>query len=146
MRKIPFKEFKRIYSRMPRLCVEVILKDRRGLLLTRRTIDPANGYWHTPGGTVLKGESLAQTVQRVAHDELGRSVKIKKMLGVIEYHSFKNHYSQDISIAFLVENKSAKTFDLDSHADAYGFFKVIPRKTIKEQRDFCCKHLNMRAK
>ena len=145
MKRIPFKEFKKIYSRVPRLCVEVILKDSRGILLTRRTIEPANGKWHTPGGTVIKGENLRHAVKRVAKEELGLKIDVMNMLGVIEYGSFRNHYSQDISIAFLVKSISKRPPMLDGHADKYGFFADVPANTIKEQKEFLVRELGMKT-
>ena len=145
IQRIPFTEFKKIYSRVPRLCVEVVLVSENKILLTKRSIPPAIGQWHTPGGTVLKGETLEMTVKRVAKEELGVSVKVVKFLGVIEYKSFINHYSQDISLPFLVETKSKKTIKLDGHADKYDFFKEIPRNTIKELKDYYLKNLGIRS-
>lgn len=137
IKRLPFKQFKQIYSTVPRLCVEVILLNKdKELLLIRRTIKPHSGKWHTPGGTVLRGESLTDTVKRVAHEELGIKVKVGKQLGIIEYESLKYHYSQDISVAFLVEQVGSQTFDLDGHADKFGWFKKIPTNTIPEQKRF----------
>lgn len=121
--------------------MELILIENKKILLVRRTIAPAAGLWHTPGGTVLKGETLGDTVRRVAKEETGSNVRVKEMLGVIEYHSFKNHYSQDISIAFLAERKKHGQIDLDGHADKYEFFSIIPKNTIAEQKEFLHKHL-----
>jgi colanic acid biosynthesis protein WcaH len=142
--RIPFREFKKIYSRVPRLCVEVVLMRVKSLLLIRRTIAPAIGQWHTPGGTVLKGEDLKQAVQRVAFEELGVSVRVLKFIGVIEYKSYINHYSQDISLAFMVKAKSTKKFDLDGHADKYGFFSELPKNTIHDQKEFYKKQINIK--
>lgn len=125
--------------------MEVILIENKKVLLIRRTIAPAIGLWHTPGGTVLKGESLGDTVRRVAKEEIGADVKLLEMLGVIEYRSFKNHYSQDISIAFLVKRKKIGSIKLDGHADKCDFFEHIPANTIKEQKDFLKSHLNFLA-
>ena len=144
VKKIPFQEFKRIYSKVPRLCVEVVVMRKKSLLLIRRTIAPAVGQWHTPGGTVLKGEDLHQAVQRVAHEELGISAKIIKFLGVIEYKSYVNHYSQDISLAFLVKSKTKRKFNLDGHADRYDFFSKIPKNTIPEQKEFYSRNLKIK--
>ena len=143
VRKIPLKEFKAIYSRVPRLCFEVVLKDNRGLLLIRRTIQPAMGKWHTPGGTVLKYEDLRQAVRRVAREEVGMKVDVGRMLGVIEYKSYRNHYSQDISVVFSVKGKRRATPVVDEHADSFSFFKSLPRNMIKEQKAFYSLHLNM---
>ena len=147
VKRIPFKQFKKIYSHVPRLCVEVVLKSKKGLLLIRRTIKPAGGQWHTPGGTVLKGERLEETVKRVALEELGARVIVKKFLGVVEYTSYANHYSQDISLAFEVSvegGKIPKRFVLDGHADKYGFFLEIPANTIKDQKNFYAERLKMK--
>lgn len=119
--------------------------NKNKILMTRRSIAPAIGQWHTPGGTVLKGETLEMTVKRVAKEELGVSVKVVKFLGVIEYKSFINHYSQDISLPFLVETRDKRNFKLDGHADKYNFFKEIPRNTIKEQKDCYFKNLGIKS-
>lgn len=145
VKKIPFKEFKKIYSRVPRLCVEVVLMKRRSLLLTKRIIEPAVGQWHTPGGTVLKGETLEQAIKRVTFEELGVNVSISKFLGVIEYTSYVNHYSQDISLAFMVKTKHKKEFNLDDHADKCDFFSVLPKNTIVDQKTFYAKTLGMKS-
>lgn len=145
IQKIPFPEFKKIYSRVPRLCVEVVLMRNNKILLTKRNIAPAIGQWHTPGGTVLKGEDLEMTVKRVAQEELGIPVRVLKFLGVIEYKSFINHYSQDISLPFLVSTNSKKPFNLDGHADKCDFFTEIPKNTIKEQKEFYSKNLGIKT-
>jgi ADP-ribose pyrophosphatase YjhB (NUDIX family) len=145
VKRIPFPEFKEIYSRVPRLCVEVVLMRNDSILLIRRTIEPAIGQWHTPGGTVLKGENLEQAVIRVAREELGVRVKVGKFLGIIEYKSYTNHYSQDISLVFTVKARSFKEIDLDGHADKYGFFSEIPKNTIKDQKEFYNEALRIRV-
>jgi ADP-ribose pyrophosphatase YjhB (NUDIX family) len=70
-KKLPLKEFKYIYQRVPRLCVEVIVKTSKGVLLTLRDIPPFQGYWHLPGGTVLLGESLEAAIKRITNEETG---------------------------------------------------------------------------
>ena len=143
VKRIPFKEFKSIYSKVPRLCVEVVLIEKEGVLLIRRTIEPAIGEWHTPGGTVLKNEHLEEAVKRVAREEIGLEVSVERMLGIIEYVSYKNHFSQDISIAFLVKNISEKVPHTDEHADKFAFFSVLPQKMIKDQKVFYKKVLSL---
>ncbi|HRH26314.1 MAG TPA: NUDIX hydrolase [Candidatus Paceibacterota bacterium] len=143
VQRIPFEEFKAIYSRVPRLCVEIVYVHKKSILLIRRTIHPGMGLWHTPGGTVLKGEDLKQAVKRVAKEELGIVPKIEKFLGIIEYKSYLNHYSQDISLAFLVSSKKTSNFNLDGHADKYEFFKGLPKNTIKEQKEFYSRHFKL---
>ena len=144
--RIPFPEFKKIYSRVPRLCVEVVMKNKKGILLVRRTIEPAVGKWHTPGGTVLKREDLHDTVKRVAKEELGLHVVVERLLGVIEYKSYRNHYSQDISVAFLVKNKTGKLPRVDADADKVAYFDILPKNMIPEQKAFYRQKLGMKCR
>lgn len=45
------QEFDDIYSKVPRLTVEIIVTNsERALLLTKRAIEPCKGQWHLPGG------------------------------------------------------------------------------------------------
>ena len=78
VKKLPYKTFKAIYSKVPRLCVEVVLLTQGGVILTKRSIPPEQGKWHIPGGTVLKNENLEQAVKRVALEELGVKITVKK--------------------------------------------------------------------
>ncbi|MBI2057057.1 NUDIX hydrolase [Candidatus Pacearchaeota archaeon] len=74
-RKISQKKFSWIYSQVPRLCVEVILKTKDGVLLTKRLIPPSKGRWHFPGSGVLFGETLKQAVKRTAKEEINLNVE-----------------------------------------------------------------------
>lgn len=146
IKDISSKEFKSIYSRVPRLCVEVIIQTQDGILLTKRAITPCKGEWHTPGGTVIKGERLEQTVKRVAKAELGLKIRIKEILGVIEYTDIKNYFGHAISIAFLAEPISRHRIKLDYQASEFGFFKKMPPHTIKDQKRFLEKFLKRKTK
>lgn len=98
--KLPKEVFDEIYSKVPRLCVEVLIltNDKEGdgesiaesskgrIVLSKRLIEPFKGMWHIPGGTVQYGEKLCDVVHRIAEEELG--VKLGAMLdriGIIEY-------------------------------------------------------------
>src|SRR5581483_5588422 len=87
---LPKHEFDWIFSRVPRLTVEVVITaPSRGVLLSLREIEPCRGMWHLPGGTVRFGEPATEAVVRVARDELGLDVEVGPLLGYIEYPS---HY------------------------------------------------------
>ena len=82
---LPKDEFDRIFARVPRLTVEVLMSsDERGVLLALRDVDPCRGMWNLPGGTVRFGERLVDAVRRVAADELGISVRVGPLVGYIE--------------------------------------------------------------
>ena len=125
--------------------LSIIVQRRGKVLLTKRAIIPAKGQWHIPGGTVLMGERLIDTAKRAAKEELGIKVKIKKILGVIEYPSFKkDYYGQNIGIAFLA-SPITENIKIDNNADEYSFFNVIPKNTIIEQKKFLNKYLKLKT-
>lgn len=138
-KKLPYKEFKNIYSKVPRLCVDLVIAEKDGaILLSKRDIPPEKGWWHFPGGTVLMGETLEDTIQRVAMEELNTKVKTIKLLGIHEYTDGSG-LGYPISAAFQVEpldqavgGKQAKTI---------GYFTQIPRKTLPEVKKFIKKYL-----
>lgn len=143
---IPFKEFKKIYSRVPRLCVSLMLIERGKILLTRRSIPPEQGMWHVPGGTVLFGESLVQAIKGVAKDELGLEVTPGKMVGVIEYGPWLNHYTHDFDIAFLIKKKNlSSTIGSIRQGHEYRFFKTLPKNTITAQKKFLIANLKFKS-
>ena len=73
---LPQDEFDWIFSRVPRLTVEVVMASSdRGVLLALRDFGPCKGLWHLPGGTVRFGEPVTGAVRRVALDELGLTVR-----------------------------------------------------------------------
>jgi len=139
VKRLPFKEYKKIYSTVPRLCVEVVLLTNKGIALTKRDIPPAIGKWHIPGGTVLKGENLEKAVKRLAKEELEENVEVQKMLGVIEYN-FTKYFDQPVGIAFLVKLKDKSS--PNSKDKKYKLFKDMPQNMIKTQRDFIINHKN----
>ena len=53
------EEFRSIYSKVPRLCVEVIIKTSGGIVLSLRKLPSWHGKWHIPGGTVYYKEKVA---------------------------------------------------------------------------------------
>ena len=133
---LPEAEFRDIYRRVPRLTVEVVIADSRGLLLTRRDIEPCRGLWHLPGGTVLFGERLAGAVVRVARRELGVEVSDSIQLGCIEYPShFEHGLDHPVGIAFRVTGYSGD-LRISSEASAHGWFRRLPAAMHEDQIQF----------
>ena len=52
------EEFYSIYSKVPRLALDVVIRSDEGILLSLRAIEPHKGLWHLPGGTVYRGETI----------------------------------------------------------------------------------------
>lgn len=128
---------------MPRLCVEVVIKDPKGIVLSKREIPPALGKWHIPGGTVFFGESLEEAAVRVAERELGLKIQVRKVLGVIEYPLFEDG-THSVGVALLCAADSGKLRG-SSEAKEVGFFNFIPENTIAEQAVFLKRHRLVRV-
>lgn len=131
---LPTKEFFSIYKKVTRLCVEIIIKTSKGVLLSKRAIQPAKGRWHFPGGTVYFGETLKRAVQRIALQETGLHVSVKKLLGTIEAYK-RDGFGWPISIAFLVTPRGG-TLKGDWQTTELRFFKKIPKGTVKRHAEF----------
>ena len=79
---VPEELFAAFTARMPEVCVEVVLDAPEGVLLARRTNEPAKGEWFWPGGRLYKGEKLEPAARRIAREELGIDVTVEERLGV----------------------------------------------------------------
>ncbi len=133
------KEFISIYERVPRFCVEVLVKIDKGILITKRAIPPTKGYWHFPGGTVYLKETFKQAVKRIAKEELNLNIKVIKAIGNMEFIQDYKQLGQKhmISIAFLVKAKNLKEIKLNYQGNEFMFCKSskdIPKHMIKEHK------------
>ena len=142
---LPQEEFERIFSRVPRLTVElVIASTARGILLALRDFGPCKGLWHLPGGTVRFGEPLVEAVKRVAQDELGTAVNVGQLLGYIEYPShYNNGLDSPVGLAFRAHPSIA---DLPHERDLrsqVAWFTVLPHNMHDEQKEFLVRQLDI---
>ncbi len=136
-KRLPYKKFLEIYSKVPRLCIELIIKTKDGVVLSKRDIVPYKGMWHFPGGTVLFNEKLENTIQRIAKEETGLTVKVGRLIGTMQF--IKSPIRHTISIGFLVTPVSG-ILRGSTQGKEIKFFKKIPSNTIKIQSDFLKKN------
>ena len=134
---LPKDEFDWIFSRVPRLTVEVVISSPdREVLLSLRDIEPCRGMWHLPGGTVRFGEPLIDAVQRVANAELGMAVTVGPLLGYIEYPShYNNGLDSPVGLAFAAATTVAVELPRGCR-----WFKALPENMHDEQRRFLIEH------
>ncbi len=78
---VPEATFATCLEHLPQVCVEVVVETDGGVLLARRTNEPARGEWFWPGGRLYKGEDLESAARRVAREELGLAVAVRELLG-----------------------------------------------------------------
>lgn len=140
MQKKPFtsEEFKSIYSRVPRLTVDAVIKKDNGIVLSLRKEGIGwENMWHLPGGTVLYKETVEQALHRIVKDETGLDIRVLKLLGYMEYPEEEKErgFGWSVSIAILCE---ALPGDLVVNEDASDIrvYSELPEGTIKTQRDF----------
>lgn len=128
------EEFDDIYSKVPRLTVEIIIKNPTNeIYLTKRAINPCKGQWHLPGGTVRFGEPLIDAVQRVAGRELGITVRSQKQVGYIEYPShYLNGLDNPVGIVFEITNYD-RDLAVNNEASESGWFSELPHSMHADQ-------------
>lgn len=134
IQKLPYKEFMEIYSKVPRLTVDLFINTEKGILLSKRDIPPALGMWHLPGGTVYYEESLENAAKRIAKEEIGIEVEIEKLIGVIEY-STKHAVVRSIGLVYSAKITGG-TIAGSYQAKEILFYKTVPENTLPEQAKF----------
>ena len=115
-------EFDTIYARVPRLCVEVIMVEPDGVVLTKRSIAPCAGLWHIPGATVRFGESLHDTAYRVAREECDVAIDDLEQLTIVEY-VFADYPQWPVSVVYLAKPLTRR-YRHDRTASDVRAFKV----------------------
>jgi ADP-ribose pyrophosphatase YjhB (NUDIX family) len=140
---LPKDEFDAIFSRVPRLTVEVVIATPElGVLLSLRDIPPCEGLWHLPGGTVRFGEPVVDAVARVAHHELELRVTPRGLLGYIEYPSHYDHgLDSPVGLAFRTDVIGGPP-DPSSLPTRLGWFRTLPAEMHEEQQAFLTSRLN----
>lgn len=133
-------EFDHIYSRVPRLTVELVVRQNGALFLTQRAIAPCAGTWHLPGGTVRFGEPLLEAVRRIARRELGVTVRRATNIGYIEYPShYKNGLDCPVGLVFRVDAFFGAPTP-NSEAAASGWYEQLPVPMHPDQDTFLLAH------
>ena len=84
MKRASDKDYDKFREYFSFSCVDLLIFDKKSILLTKRTIKPFKGYWHLPGTMIRRNEKREDAVKRAAKEELGREIIMKKELGVYE--------------------------------------------------------------
>ena len=124
-------EFKRSLELSPRSVLELIIVSKIGdLLLLQRADEPFSGYWHLPGGFIMKGESLVTCAKRIALKEVRvDEVAIVKKLGFFEnLDGDPRGHLHHLCVA-------CKTPAAPEH-NTLRYFNSLPSNTIPYQKKF----------
>ncbi len=137
------REFDALYGRVPRLTVEVVIRTKEGIVMTRIPHGVAKGQWNVPGGTVRFKEPLIEAVKRVAKGELGLDVSVGNLIGYIEYpHLYELGYrGWPVGLAFECTLVGGK-LTVNDNGEEVRCFTAVPEDTIYEQALFLTSYLS----
>lgn len=135
------EEFFRIYTRVPRLNVDLVIESEGKILLAKRNIEPNHGEWHLLGGTVYKEETITEASVRIAKAESGLDVKVLRCLGYMEFlHEMrsgvvnKNIKGELHTISIVMEAQSiGGSVKKDDNADELQFFEETPENNVVKE-------------
>lgn len=117
------EDYKYVFSRAPRACVDMIVGFQGKLVLVKRAIEPSKDMWSFPGGRIRHRETVEDAVNRIAMDEIGVKVEVKKL---VDYMEFLNEdYQHSLSILLLVNIKDGD-IKLNFQSSEVGFFDSLP--------------------
>ena len=118
--------FKMVIDKTPLVSVDLIVKNEGKILLGKRVNKPAQGYWFTLGGRVLKDETINNAIKRIAKTELGMELtSVPSFIGVFEHlyeDSIFEHVSTHyINLGYELEVSGLEDLPTEQHND-YRWF------------------------
>ena len=118
-------------AKSPILTVDGIISKRDKILLLKRAIYPFSGYWVLPGGHVNYGEKVEEAMLREMREELGVSLKIKKLFGVYSDPKRDPRY-HTVSVVYLLSKEKGKIHPNQEASE----FKYFPLKNLPKKIGF----------
>lgn len=133
---VPEETFGACLEHLPQVCVEVVVAHDGGVVLARRTNEPARGEWFWPGGRLYKGERLDDAARRIAREELGLSVEVGERLGVHSHFwdtaSVEGAQSRHtVNVVYRVRPAGGLDITLDSQHDDWRLLDT-PEPSLHE--------------
>jgi ADP-ribose pyrophosphatase YjhB (NUDIX family) len=135
------EEFEGLYTKVPRLAVDLVIRQGKTVILTKRAIDPYKGMWHVPGGTLLLNEPIAEAIERIAHNEVGMAVEVRQLLGIVEFPHMEKvgGIGHAVSLAYLCV-AGAQTGPVQGDTAERGTFFQLPGDLIPQHAAFLARH------
>jgi colanic acid biosynthesis protein WcaH len=123
---IPDELYAAFLKRLPKVSVELFLETQRGVLLLRRTNEPAAGEWFYPGTRLFKGESFQSAVKRLSQEELGIDVDLGPQLGTYPHFWDTGAFDEvqtthTVNIVYRATTATPGDIELDDQHDAIRF-------------------------
>lgn len=110
----------------------VIEIEGRGYLMVKRKIEPYKNQWALPGLRMHKGESIDDTLARIAKQEVGINLDSSKKTLIGQYvGKFKSeHHRQDLSTGYYFKLPASTVVELNyEHFSSYTLSVAPPGNT-----------------
>lgn len=125
--------YRKISSRIPIVCVDLLIWHEWKLLLVKRKNHPLKGKWWVVGGRILLGEEPLDAVKRKAKEEVGLDVTKANFVGyysdIFERNRFEKTECQTISLVFICSiDKNKTNVVLDAQSSAYKWADRLPER------------------
>ncbi len=119
----------------PVLTVDGMILEKGKILLVKRDHYPFVGCWVLPGGHVDYGERVELAFIREMKEEIGVTVKIKKLFGVYSDPKRDPRY-HTVSVVYLCQKPKGK-IKLDHEASEFKYFSLnsLPSKIGFDHRE-----------
>ena len=113
----------------------------RGLLLVRRRLAPYQGMWALPGLRMHRPESVADTLRRIARDQVGLEIDVDSRVFLGQYVGrFRTEFQRhDLSTGYHVLATTAEPKINQNHFSGYRFItsaEEIPTNTGAMYRSY----------
>ena len=127
-RVIPAEFYRAFLACMPVLCVDLLIRNGRKVLLVKRNREPLMGLWWVRGGRVLKGESAIDAAKRKAQSEVGLHIE-PRFVGIYEGKFEMGHHGVPVhTVSLVYEAKAPRSrISLDGQSDAWMWGEVPKR-------------------
>lgn len=102
---LEIEDFRNLIKNAPLISIDFIIENNEEkILLGKRINKPAKDYWFTPGGRILKNESIDNAIKRLLKKEINLEITKEKIIfyGVYE-HFYEDSFVHDkISTHYVV--------------------------------------------
>lgn len=124
--RIPDDLFAAFLKRLPQVSVELFLETDRGVLVLRRTNEPAAGEWFWPGTRLFKGETFETAAKRLAQEELGIEINLKSRLGTYAHFWDEGAFdgvktTHTVNVVYQATTETPDNIVLNNQHDAMRF-------------------------
>lgn len=127
----PRELFEKMLEYMPIATFDLVLEyEESGVIVVKRKIAPYKDVWALPGLRMLKGESIDSCLKRIAAQELGLKITLKRKTLLGQYvGKFRTEKArQDISTCYVVKVPKGQKISLNNdHFYEYKIVHSVPK-------------------